>query len=129
VGQNVARVRELDTLRNFITGTALTLVIDLFFVFVFVAVMWYYSPTLTWIVLATVPFYIALSVLITPILRHRLNEKFKHGAANTAFLTEAITGIGTVKSLAVEPQMRRKLEDHLASYVHASFRSQNLSNV
>lgn len=129
VGQNVARVRELDTIRNFITGTALTLVIDLFFVFVFLAVMWYYSPTLTWIVLGTIPFYVILSIFITPILRHRLNEKFKHGAANTAFLTESITGIGTVKSMAVEPQMRRKLEDHLSSYVHSSFRSQNLSNV
>ena len=129
VGQNVARVRELDTIRNFITGTALTLVIDLLFVFVFLAVMWYYSPTLTWIVLATIPFYVILSLFITPILRHRLNDKFKHGAANTAFLTESITGIGTVKSLSVEPQMRRKLEDHLSSYVHASFRSQNLSNV
>ncbi|MFT7224172.1 MAG: subfamily B ATP-binding cassette protein HlyB/CyaB [Cellvibrionaceae bacterium] len=129
VGQNVARVRELDTIRNFITGTALTLVIDLFFVFVFLAVMWYYSPILTWIVLATIPFYVILSLFITPILQHRLNDKFKHGAANTAFLTESITGISTVKSLSVEPQMRRKLEDHLSSYVHASFRSQNLSNV
>lgn len=129
VGQNVARVRELDSIRNFITGTALTLVIDLFFVFVFLAVMWYYSPTLTWIVLATIPAYVILSLFITPILRHRLNDKFKHGAANTAFLTESITGIGTVKSMAVEPQMRRKLEDHLSSYVHASFRSQNLNNV
>ncbi|MEX2964051.1 type I secretion system permease/ATPase [Microbulbifer sp. TYP-18] len=129
VGQNVARVRELDTIRNFITGTALTLVIDLLFVFIFIAVMWYYSPTLTWIVLGAIPFYILLSVFITPILRYRLNDKFKHGAANTAFLTESITGIGAVKSMAVEPQMRRKLEDHLASYVHASFRSQNLSNV
>jgi subfamily B ATP-binding cassette protein HlyB/CyaB len=68
-------------------------------------------------------------LVITPILRHRLDEKFTHSAANTAFLTESITGIGTVKSMAVEPQMRRKLEDHLSSYVHASFRSQNLSNV
>lgn len=129
VGQNVARVRELDTIRNFITGTALTLVIDLLFVFVFLAVMWYYSTTLTWVVLSTIPCYILLSIFITPILRHRLNEKFKHGAANTAFLTESITGISTVKSSAVEPQMRRKLEDHLSSYVHASFRSQNLSNI
>ncbi|MGI9345302.1 MAG: type I secretion system permease/ATPase [Gammaproteobacteria bacterium] len=129
VGQNVARVRELDTIRNFITGTALTLIIDLFFVFVFLAVMWYYSPTLTWIVLATIPFYVILSLFITPILRHRLNEKFKHGAANTAFLTESITGISTVKSLSVEPQMRRKLEDHLSRYVHSSFKSQNLSNI
>lgn len=129
VGQNVARVRELDTIRNFITGTALTLVIDLLFVFVFFVVMWYYSPTLTGIVLASIPFYILLSVFITPILRRRLDEKFKYGAANTAFLTESITGIGTVKSMAVEPQMRRKLEDHLSSYVHASFRSQNLTNI
>nr|VFK62103.1 MAG: ATP-binding cassette, subfamily B, HlyB/CyaB [Candidatus Kentron sp. TC] len=105
------------------------MVIDLFFVFVFLAVMWFYSPALTWIVLATIPAYVILSVFITPILRHRLNDKFKHGAANTAFLTESITGIGTVKSMAVEPQMRRKLEDHLSSYVHASFRSQNLGNV
>ncbi len=129
VGQNVARVRELDTIRNFITGTALTLMIDLFFVIVFLLVMWYYSPTLTWIVLATIPFYVILSIVITPVLRHRLEEKFKHGAANTAFLTESITGIGTVKSLAVEPQMRRRLEDNLSSYVHAAFRSQNLNNV
>lgn len=129
VGQNVARVRELDTIRNFITGTALTLVIDLLFVFIFFVVMWYYSPALTWIVLATIPFYILLSIIITPMLKHRLDEKFKHGAANTAFLTESITGIGTVKSMAVEPQMRRKLEDHLSSYVNASFKSQNLSNI
>lgn len=129
VGQNVARVRELDTIRNFITGSALTLVIDLFFVFVFIAVMWYYSPKLTWVVLATIPFYIILSIIITPILRKRLNEKFKHGAANTTFLTESITGMGTVKSMAVEPQMRGKLEDHLSAYVHASFKSQNLGNI
>lgn len=129
VGQNVARVRELDTIRNFITGTALTLVIDLFFMFVFLAVMYYYSPSLTWIVLATIPIYVVLSIFITPILRRRLDEKFKHGAANTAFLTESITGIGTVKSMAVEPQMQRKLEDHLSSYVHASFKSQNLNNI
>jgi subfamily B ATP-binding cassette protein HlyB/CyaB len=129
VGQNVARVRELDTIRNFITGTALTLLIDLFFVFIFIAVMWYYSPTLTWIVLGSIPLYVILSIVITPMLRHRLDEKFKHGAENTAFLTESITGIGTVKSMAVEPQMRRKLEDHLSNYVHASFKSQNLSNV
>lgn len=129
VGQNVARVRELDTIRNFITGAALTLVIDLLFVFVFIFIMWQYSPSLTWVVLSTIPCYLLLSLYITPILRHRLDEKFRHGAANTAFLTESISGIGTVKSLAVEPQMRRKLEDHLASYVHASFRSQNLGNI
>jgi subfamily B ATP-binding cassette protein HlyB/CyaB len=129
VGQNVARVRELDTIRNFITGSALTLLIDLFFTFVFLAVMWFYSPALTWIVLGMIPFYVALSVFITPILRHRLNEKFKYGAENQAFLTESVNGVQTVKAMAVEPQMQRRWEDQQANYVHASFKSQNLSNV
>jgi ATP-binding cassette, subfamily B, bacterial HlyB/CyaB len=129
VGQSVARVHELDTIRNFITGSALTLTLDLLFTFVFLAVMWYYSPQLCWIVIGTIPFYILLSVVISPMLRHRLNEKFKHGAINTSFLTEAVTGVQTVKAMAVEPHMQRKWEDQLANYVSASFRSQNLGNV
>jgi subfamily B ATP-binding cassette protein HlyB/CyaB len=129
VGQNVARVHELDTIRNFITGSALTLILDLGFTIVFLLVMWYYSSTLFFVVAATIPCYILLSVFITPILRHRLNEKFKYGAANTAFLTESVTGVQTVKAMAVEPQMQRKWEDQLANYVSASFRSQNLGNV
>jgi ATP-binding cassette, subfamily B, bacterial HlyB/CyaB len=129
VGQNVARVRELDTIRNFITGTALTLVIDLLFVFLFIAVLWYYSPALTWVVVATIPLYVLLSIMITPVLRQRLNEKFKHSAANTSFLTESISGIETVKALSVEPQMQRRLEDNLSNYVGASFKSTNLTNI
>ncbi len=129
VGQSVVRVRELDTIRNFITGTALTLVLDLMFTVVFFAVMYYYSPLLFMVVALSIPCYVLLSVFITPILRHRLNEKFKHGAVNTSFLTEAITGVQTVKAMALEPQMQRKWEDQLANYVTASFRSQNLGNV
>ncbi|MBN1006597.1 type I secretion system permease/ATPase [Amphritea pacifica] len=129
VGQSVARVRELDTIRNFITGTALTLVIDLFFTVVFFAVLWFYSPTLTLIVLGTLPCYILLSIFITPILRHRLDEKFKYGAENQAFLVESVTGVETVKAMSVEPQMQRKWEDQLAKYVTASFRTNNLNNI
>ncbi len=129
VGQTVARVRELDTIRNFITGTALTLLIDLSFTFVFLAVLWYYSPTLTWIVLGSLPFYIALSLFITPMLKHRVDQKFRYGAANQAFLTETVTGIQTVKAQAVEPQMQRRWEDQLAKYVTSSFRAQNLNNI
>ncbi|WP_432473864.1 type I secretion system permease/ATPase [Amphritea sp. HPY] len=129
VGQSVARVRELETIRNFITGSALTLVIDLLFTVVFFAVLWFYSPTLTLIVLGTLPFYIALSIYITPILRHRLDEKFKHGAENQAFLVEAVTGVETLKAMSVEPQMQRKWEDQLSLYVTASFRANNLNNV
>ena len=129
VGQSVARVKELDTIRNFITGTALTLLIDLSFTFVFFAVLWYYSPLLTWVVLGSIPFYIALSLFITPILKHRLDKKFQYGARNQAFLTEAVTGVETLKAQALEPQMQRRWEDQLAKYVTSSFRAQNLNNV
>lgn len=129
VGDTVARVRELDTIREFITGSALTLCIDLFFTLIFFVVMYFYSPTLTWIVLGSIPFYILLSLIVTPILRARLNEKFKWGAANQSFLVESITGIETIKSSAVEPQIQRHWEDQLAAYVSASFRAMNLSNI
>ena len=128
-GQSVARVRELDSLRNFITSTALTLVIDLGFTFVYFGVMYYYSPTLTLVVLASIPLYVALSLIITPILKHRLDKKFQYGAANQSFLVEAVMGVETIKSLAVEPQMQRRWENMLAHYVNAGFRTQNLGQM
>lgn len=129
VGQTVARVRELDTLRSFITGTALTLIIDLSFTGVFLALLWYYSPALTWIVLGSLPFYAALSLAITPALRSRLEEKFRYGAENQSLLTEAITGVQTVKTQALEPRLQRRWEDKLARFVDASFRAGNLNSI
>ena len=129
VGNTVARVRELDTIREFITSSALTLVIDLGFTVIFFAVMYFYSPTLTYIVLGSIPFYVLLSIYITPILRSRLEEKFKRGAENQAFLVESISGAETLKSMAVEPQMQRKWEEQLAGYVQSSFKATNLGNV
>jgi subfamily B ATP-binding cassette protein HlyB/CyaB len=127
-GDSVARVRELENIRNFLTGSALTLVIDLLFTFVFLAVMVYYSPLLTGIVVASFPLYAALSVTVTPILRRRLREKFDRGAENQAFLVESITGVETLKAMAVEPQMQRRWEEQLAAYVGASFRVIALGN-
>jgi subfamily B ATP-binding cassette protein HlyB/CyaB len=128
VGDSVARVRELENIRNFLTSSALTLVIDLFFTFVFVAVMFFYSPLLTAIVLAAFPLYIGISAVATPLFRRRLDEKFKRGAENQAFLVESVTGIETLKAMAVEPQMQRRWEEQLAGYVAASFRVTNLGN-
>jgi subfamily B ATP-binding cassette protein HlyB/CyaB len=128
VGDTVARVRELENIRNFLTSSALTLVIDLFFTFVFLIVMFYYSPLLTWIVLAAFPFYIAISAGATPLFRLRLDEKFQRGAENQAFLVESVTGVETLKAMAVEPQMQRRWEAQLASYVAASFRVISLAN-
>jgi len=129
VGDSIARVRELENIRNFITGSSLTLVIDLFFTIIFFIVMYYYSPALTFIVLGAIPFYIVLSVFITPILRKRLEDKFNRGAENQAFLVESITGVETLKAMAVEPQMQRRWEEQLAGYVGASFKAANLGNI
>ncbi|MEH2559707.1 subfamily B ATP-binding cassette protein HlyB/CyaB [Bradyrhizobium algeriense] len=128
VGDSVARVRELENIRNFLTSSALTLAIDLLFTFVFLAVMFAYSPLLTWIVLGSFPFYIAISAGVTPLFRRRLDEKFRRGAENQAFLVESVTGIETLKAMAVEPQMQRHWEEQLAGYVAASFRVLCLGN-
>jgi ATP-binding cassette, subfamily B, bacterial HlyB/CyaB len=128
VGDSVARVRELENIRNFLTSSALTLVIDLFFTFVFLAVMFLYSPFLTSIALAAFPFYIGISALATPLFRARLDEKFRRGAENQAFLVESVTGVETLKAMAVEPQMQRRWEEQLAGYVAASFRVLKLGN-
>jgi subfamily B ATP-binding cassette protein HlyB/CyaB len=128
VGDSVARVRELENIRNFLTSAALTLVIDLFFTFVFVVVMFVYSPLLSAIVLGAFPFYVGISAAATPLFRQRLDEKFARGAENQAFLVESVAGIETLKSMAVEPQMQRRWEQQLAGYVTASFRVLSLGN-
>ncbi len=129
VGDSVARVRELENIRQFLTGSALTLVIDLVFTTVFLAVMFYYSAVLTWVVIAAFPFYIVLSLVVIPIFKTRLDEKFRRGAENQSFLVESITGVETIKAMALEPQMQRKWEEQLAAYVHASFNTLSLANV
>jgi subfamily B ATP-binding cassette protein HlyB/CyaB len=129
VGDTVARVRELENIRNFLTGQALTAVIDVLFSVVFLAVMCFYSVKLTVLVALSLPCYIAISALIVPVLRQRLNEKFARGADNQSFLVETVSGIETVKALAVEPQFIRRWDLQLASYVSAGFRVSSLANL
>ena len=117
VGDSVARIRELENIRSFLTGNAMTLVLDVAFSVVFIAVMLWYSVWLTLIVLASIPVYIVLSLLFTPIIRARLNDKFNRGAENQSFLVETISGIDTVKAMAVEPRWQAKWEKQLAGYV------------
>lgn len=129
VGDSVARVRELENIRSFLTGNAITLVLDLVFSVVFIGVMLFYSGWLTLIVIVSLPCYILLSASITPLLRSRLQEKFNRGAENQAFLVETLTGIDTVKAMAVEPQWTRKWDQQLAAYVSAGFRTVSLSTI
>ena len=129
VGQTVARVRELDNIRDFLTGSSVTVLIDTFFTAIFFAIMYYYSQTLFWIVVASIPFFIILSLWITPSLRNRIEEKFQRGAVNQSFLTETVTGIETLKAMSIEPQMRHRWEEQLAAYVRAGFRTVIISTL
>lgn len=129
VGDTVARVKELDTVRDFLTGSSLTVLLDVLFSFIFFSVMFYYAPLLTWIIVGTIPFYIVLSILVTPTLRSRLEEKFQRSAENHSFLVESVNGVETIKSMAVEPQLRSDWEGKLADYVRISFKTSNLSNI
>jgi ATP-binding cassette, subfamily B, bacterial HlyB/CyaB len=129
VGDSVARVREIETIRQFLTSSSITLVLDLLFGVVFLSVMFLYSPVLAWIVIGVLPLYTVLSLVVTPAFRTRLDEKFRRGAENQAFLVESITGIETIKAMAVEPMMQRRWEEQLASYVGSSFRASQLGNV
>ncbi len=129
VGDSVARVRELENIRSFLTGNALTVVLDVFFSVVFIAVMLFYSVPLTLIVLVSLPLYFGLSLAVVPILRRRLDVKFARGAENQAMLVETVTGIQTVKATALEPAFGKRWDNQLAAYVSASFKTQNLATM
>lgn len=129
VGDTVARVRELENIRSFLTGQALTAAIDLLFSVIFIAVMCLYSVWLTLIVVISLPVYAAISAVLNPILRAHLNEKFARGADNQSFLVEAVSGAETVKSMALEPQFTRRWDSQLAAYVATSFRVNAIGNV
>lgn len=128
VGDSVARVRELENIRSFLTGNALTLVLDVAFSTIFIGTMLAYSVPLSMIVLASLPLYFGTSLLLVPLLRARLNEKFARGAENQALLVEAITGIQTVKAGALEPALARRWDSQLAGYVSASFKTSTLAS-
>ncbi|MFM0737428.1 type I secretion system permease/ATPase [Paraburkholderia xenovorans] len=129
VGDTVARVRELESIRSFLTGQAVTAIIDLLFSVIFLGVMCLYSVWLTLVVAISLPVYAAVSITLNPILRQRLNHKFARGADNQSFLVEAVSGIQTVKAMAIEPQFTRRWDNQLAAYVGASFKVNSLGNI
>jgi subfamily B ATP-binding cassette protein HlyB/CyaB len=129
VGDVIARVRELENVRNFLTGQTLMSVLDLLFTAVFLSVMAVYSGWLTLMVAASLPLYAGWSLIIGPQLKTRLDEKFARGADNQSFMVETVSGIGTVKTLAVEPRMTLAWDNQLAGYVASSFRVIQLANI
>lgn len=127
-GVLVARLHCVETIREFVSGAAVTLVLDLPFLFIFLAIMLYYSWLLSLITLVVLAVIVAMSAVVVPGIRSRLNRQFLLGAHNTAFLTEYVSGMETVKSLQMEPQLRSRFGRNLAAYLDASFRTRQLSN-
>ena len=127
-GVIAARLHGIETIREFIAGAAVTLVLDLPFLLIFVAIMFYYSVTLTLIALAVLGIIVVMSLVVAPMFQARLQEQFQLGARNQAFLTEYIVGMETVKSLQLEPQLNSKYSDYLAGYLSAGFATKQLAN-
>ena len=128
VGDTVTRVRQLETIREFLTNASLSVLVDPLFTLVFLVAMWIYSPSLFVIVLVSLVGYVAVSQVVTRPLRARLDEKFERGAASNSLLVESVSGIQTVKAAAVEPQWQDRWERQLAAYSAASQRVINLGN-
>jgi ATP-binding cassette, subfamily B, bacterial HlyB/CyaB len=129
VGNIISRIRELESIRDFITNKSVSVLVDLFFSFVFVIMMFIYSPFLTWCVLGFVALITLMYVLVTPYFRKRLDDKFQMAAQYNSYLVEAVTGVQTVKSLAIEGGMQKRWEDYLGQYLSSSFKLSNLRNI
>jgi len=127
-GTTVARLQAVETIREFLTGAAMSLVLDAPFLVLVLAVMFLYSWQLSLIALGVVALLALLSVLVTPLLRERINRQFLLGARNQAFLTEYVAGAETVKALQAEPLLERRYGEYLASYLSSSFATRNLAN-
>ncbi|WP_064603655.1 peptidase domain-containing ABC transporter [Photobacterium sp. J15] len=128
VGAIVMRVRELNTIREFLTGSMFTLLVDVLFMGVFLYVMYTLSPTLTGVFCLSIPCYVVLTWWLTPRLQKRVEEQFTYSAINTSFLTESVSGAETVKSLAVESRLQRRWDSQTEDMVEASFQTQLLNN-
>ncbi len=128
-GQTVARVRELETIRAFLTGQGLFAALDCLFAIVFIVVLFLYSTSLTLIVLGTIPLYLLVSFFIRPVLRTKIKEKFDRGALSQQFLVETVVGVQTVKAAAVEPIVQKEWEERLAAYVTTSFDATQLAAI
>ena len=121
VGDTLTRISALNSIREFLTNSSMTVFLDTFFSIVFFAVMFYYSWELTLIALIPLPLYLIQNIIVTPIYQKRLETVWASGAESNAFLVESITGVQTVKSLALEPQFNNRWEKILAKYVKDTF--------
>ena len=127
-GVIAARLHGVETIRDFLSGAAVTLLLDCPFLLLFLGLMLTYSVSLTLITLGILAIIVAMSLAVAPLFQARLNQQFLQGARNQAFLTEYIAGMETVKSLQMEPQLGQRYEEYLAAYLQTSFATRQLTN-
>ena len=127
-GVIAARLHGVETIREFIASAAVTLILDFPFLLIFLGIMFYYSVFLTCIALAMLSVIVVLSLIVAPMFRSRLNEQFLLGARNQAFTTEYVSGLETVKSLQMEPQLNARYSDYLAEYLRSGFSVRQIGN-
>jgi subfamily B ATP-binding cassette protein HlyB/CyaB len=127
-GVIAARLHGVETIREFIASAAVTLILDFPFLLIFLGIMLYYSVMLTCVALAMLSVIVILSLIVAPMFRSRLNEQFLLGARNQAFTTEYVSGLETVKSLQMEPQLNARYSDYLAEYLRAGFSVRQIGN-
>jgi subfamily B ATP-binding cassette protein HlyB/CyaB len=127
-GVIAARLHGVESIREFVASAAVSLILDLPFLLIFVGIMFYYNVTLTLVALSLIGAIVALSLIMAPVFRDRLNHQFLLGARNQAFITEYVSGLETVKSLQMEPQLSARYGDYLADYLQAGFRMKQIAN-
>jgi subfamily B ATP-binding cassette protein HlyB/CyaB len=127
-GVIAARLHGVEQIRDFLSSAAVSLILDLPFLSICLAIMFFYSVPLTLLVLGILAVIVVASLVVSPVFQHRLNQEFLLGARNQAFLTEYVAGMETVKSLQMEPTLQRRYGDYLATYLQANFRTKQLGN-
>lgn len=127
-GTLIARLQMLESVREFLSGAVVVLLLDLPFLVIFAAAMAYYNWQLSLVVFFMLALIVLLSAVVTPAFRARLNQQFQLGARNQAFLTEHVAGMETVKSLQMEPNLESRFDENLAAYLSAGFSTRQLAN-
>ena len=121
VGELGTRIAELEKIRNFLTGQALTTLLDTAFSVIYIAVMLIYSWLLTLIALCVLPIQIGLTVLGAPLFRRQYRDAAQENARTQSHLVEVLTGIQTVKAQNVEMISRWKWQDLYGKYISRTF--------
>lgn len=127
-GVIAARLHAVETIREFVSGAAISLVLDLPFLVICLGVMVYYNAMLTAFAVSILLIIAVASLIMAPIFQRQLDEQFLLGARNQAFVTEHIAGFETVKSMQMESQLNQRYSGYLATFLASAFQTKQIAN-